>query len=697
MTAVAKPTTLQKTRNIGIIAHIDAGKTTTTERILYYTGRAHKLGEVHEGTATMDWMEQEQERGITITSAATTCFWKDYRIQIIDTPGHVDFTIEVERSLRVLDGAVVVFTAVEGVEPQSETVWRQADRYHVPRVAFVNKIDRVGSNFFGVLEQIVEKLHGTPVALQVPFGEGEDFKGIVDLVTMKLWVWDEESQGQKFELREVPDEVKAQAEEYRQKLVEAVVEQDETLMARYLDGAILTEAELKPLIRKSAIDLKITPVILGTAFKNKGVQLLLDAVVDYLPSPLDVPPIKGHKPNDETKEEVRETDPAAPFSALAFKLMNDTHTGSFTFLRVYSGKIESGMSVYNATRGRRERLGRLMQMHANKREEVKSAQAGDIIAVGGLKETRTGDTLCDERNPLVLESIRIPQRVIDIAIEPKTTADTEKLGEALQKLAMEDPSFAVKTDEETGQTIISGMGELHLEVLVERVRREFKVDATIGKPQVGYRETITKKNEAEGKYIRQAGGKGQYGHVVLAVEPGAQGSGFVFEDKIVGGKIPKEFIAPVRKGIEEALDSGITAGFPVVDVKVALVDGTYHDVDSSEMAFKIAGSIGFKDACKDAGPILLEPMMAVQVTTPEDFQGAVIGDLSSRRGRITRTDMRFGSIVIDASVPLSTMFGYSTDLRSRTQGRANYTMQFSNYSPVPAPIAAEIIAKMRGS
>ncbi len=679
------------------MAHIDAGKTTTTERILYYTGRAYKMGEVHEGTATMDWMEQEQERGITITAAATTCFWRDHRINIIDTPGHVDFTIEVERSLRVLDGAVALFTAVEGVEPQSETVWRQAERYHVPRIAFVNKIDRVGSNFFDVPKQIVEKLKGSPVVLQIPYGEGEDFIGIVDLVSMKLWVWDDESQGQKFERKDLPADIAAQAKEYREKLIDAVVEQDDKLMAKYLEGGALSEDELRALIRKATCALKITPVLLGTAFKNKGIQPLLDAIVDYLPSPLDVPPIEGHKPNDESKKEVRETDPKAPFCALAFKLMTDPHVGSLTYLRVYSGTVESGATVWNATRSRKERLGRLYVMHANKREEAPKAQAGDIVAAVGLRDTRTGDTIvADEKHSLVLESIRVPVPVIDIAIEPKSTADLDKLAGALQKLVMEDPSFSVKTDAETGQTIISGMGELHLEVLVERMRRELKVDAKVGKPQVAYRETITKPAKAEGKYIRQAGGKGQYGHVVLEVEPLDTGKGFQFEDQVTGGKIPREFIPAIRKGVEEALDSGIDAGFPVTDVKVALVDGSYHEVDSSEMAFKIAGSIGFKDACKLASPVILEPVMSVQVTTPEEFQGAVIGDLNSRRGRITQTDMKHGSYVIDATVPLAQMFGYSTDLRSRTQGRANYTMQFSHYSPVPAQVAQEILARFRG-
>ncbi len=694
---MAKPVTLQRTRNIGIMAHIDAGKTTTTERILYYTGRAHKMGEVHEGTATMDWMEQEQERGITITSAATTCFWRDHRINIIDTPGHVDFTIEVERSLRVLDGAIAVFTAVEGVEPQSETVWRQADRYKVPRLAFVNKIDRVGSNYFDVIDQMVKKLQAAPVALQIPYGEGDEFKGIVDLVTRELVVWDEASQGQTFSRGPVPAELAEKTREYREKLIEAVVEQDEALMARYLEGNELTADEIRSLVRRATIALKVTPVILGTAFKNKGVQPLLDGVVDYLPSPLDIPPKTGHRPENETTTEAREADPGGPFCALAFKLMTDPFVGSLTYIRVYSGTIEAGTSAFNATRGKRERIGRLMLMHANKREEVKSASAGDIVAVGGLRDTRTGDTLCDEKHPIVLESIRVPTPVIDIAIEPKSKADQDKLGIALQKLALEDPSFVVKTDEETGQTIISGMGELHLEVLVERARREFKVEANIGKPQVAYRETVTQAVTGEGKYIRQTGGKGQYGHVVLRVEPKKPGSGFLFESEIVGGAVPREFVPAIRKGIEEALDSGIQAGFPVTDVAVFLVDGSYHEVDSSEMAFKIAGSIGFKECCKKAGPILLEPMMAVQVVVPEEFQGAVIGDLNSRRGRISGTEVRAGSVAIDAAVPLAHMFGYSTDLRSRTQGRANYTMQFSHYAPVPTQISNEIIAKMQGT
>jgi elongation factor G len=695
---VSKPTTLLKTRNIGIIAHIDAGKTTTTERILFYTGRAYKLGEVHEGTATMDWMDQERERGITITAAATTCFWKDHRIQIIDTPGHVDFTIEVERSLRVLDGAVVVFTAVEGVEPQSETVWRQANNHHVPRLCFVNKIDRVGSNFFDVVNQIVDKLKAKPVPLQIPYGEADEFKGIVDLVTMKLLVWDEEGGGIKYEEREIPEEIRASADEWREKMVEAVVEEDEAVMQRYLDGQVLSVAELKSVIRKATCNLKIYPVVLGTAFKNKGVQPLLDAVVDYLPSPIDVPPIKGFDPRKPEREIVRETDPEGPFAALAFKLMT-VPEGNFTltFLRVYSGTVEAGDTVWNATRGKRERLGRLVRMHANKREDITSATAGDIVAAIGLKETRTGDSLSNEKEAVVLEAIKIPHRVIDIAIEPKSTGDMEKLAAALQKLAMEDPSFAVETDEETGQTIMSGMGELHLDVLVTRLKREFGVGANIGKPQVAYRETITKEIEGEGKYIKQAGGKGQYGHVVLRVSPLEAGFGFEFVNEIKQGKIPAEFIPAVEKGVEEALGSGIQAGFPVADVKVALVDGSFHDVDSSEMAFKIAGSIGFKDCCKQAGPVLLEPVMSVQVVTPEQYMGEVIGDLNSRRGKILSMENRLGTQFINATVPLAQMFGYSTDLRSKTQGRASYTMEFSQYAPVPTPIAQEIIRRTMGA
>jgi len=697
---LAKPLTLQKTRNIGIIAHIDAGKTTTTERILYYTGRAYKIGEVHEGTATMDWMDQERERGITITAAATTCFWKDHRIQIIDTPGHVDFTIEVERSLRVLDGAVVVFTAVEGVEPQSETVWRQADRHHVPRLCFVNKIDRVGSNFFDVVNQIVEKLKAKPVPLQIPYGEGEEFKGIIDLVTMKLLVWDEEAAGMKYDTLEIPAELEASAKEWREKMIEAVVEEDEAVMTRYLEGQTLSVDELKGVIRKAVMGSKIFPVILGTAFKNKGVQPLLDAVIDYLPSPLDVPPIKGHKPGKaagEIGDEIsRECDPDAPFSALCFKLMTDPH-GNLTFLRVYSGTVESGGMVWNATRSKRERLGRLVRMHANKREDIPNAFAGDIVAAVGLRETRTGDSLSDDKNPIILETIRIPHRVIDIAIEPKGTGDVEKLAVALQKLAMEDPSFAVETDSETGQTIISGMGELHLDVLVTRIKREFGVDANVGKPQVAYREGITKTTEGEGKYIKQAGGKGQYGHVVLRVSPLPQGGGFEFVNEIKGGKIPAEFIPSIEKGVEEALDSGIQAGYQVVDVKVELIDGSFHDVDSSEMAFKIAASVGFKDCCKMAGPVLLEPVMSVQVVTPEQYMGEVIGDLNSRRGKIQSMENRVGTQFINGTVPLALMFGYSTDLRSKTQGRASYTMEFSQYAPVPTPIAQEIIRRTMGA
>ena len=693
---MARPTTLQKTRNIGIIAHIDAGKTTTTERILYYTGRAHKMGEVHEGTTTMDWMDQERERGITITAAATTCFWKDHRIQIIDTPGHVDFTIEVERSLRVLDGAVVVFTAVEGVEPQSETVWRQADRYHVPRVCFVNKIDRVGSNFFDVLDQIVEKLKAKPVALQIPYGQADEFKGIVDLVSMKLLVWDEGSQGQTFSEQPIPADVLEEAKTWREKMMEAVVEEDEAVMTRYLDGAELSVDEVKKVVRKAVIGLKIFPVILGTAFKNKGVQPLLDAIVDYLPSPLDVPPIEGHKPSDENAKEKRESDPDAPFAALAFKLMTDPFVGSLTFIRLYSGVIEQGGAVYNPRLGRRERVGKLVRMHANKQELITSATAGDIIALAGLKETRTGDTLCDDKKPIVLESIRVPYRPIEIAIEPRSTADTDKLGEALRKLQMEDPSFAVKIDPDSGQTIMSGMGELHLDVLKTRIQREFGVDANVGKPQVAYRETITAQSDGEGKYIRQAGGKGQYGHVLLRVEPLETGKGFEFVDEIRGGAIPKEFIPAVKHGIEEALDAGIQAGFPVIDVRVALTGGSFHEVDSSEMAFKIAGSIGFKECCKKAAPVLLEPLMAVQVVTPEQYMGDVIGDLNSRRGKIVSMESKMGNQIINAQVPLAQLFGYATDLRSKTQGRAAPTMEFSQYAPVPPNIANEIIRKMQG-
>ena len=677
------------------MAHIDAGKTTTTERILYYTGMSYKIGEVHDGAATMDWMEQEQERGITITSAATTCEWNKHRINIIDTPGHVDFTIEVERSLRVLDGAVAVFCSVSGVEPQSETVWRQADRYKVPRIAFINKMDRVGADFFNGIDMIRERLGANPVALQIPVGAEEDFAGVVDLVKMKAISYDEESMGMTYTEVDIPDDLKDKAAEYREKLVEAVAESDDTLMEKYLEGEALTVDELVSGIRKATLEFKFVPVICGSAFKNKGVQQLLDAVVDYLPSPLDVPPMEGLVPDSE-EVAYRKAEDSEPFSALAFKLANDPFVGNITFFRVYSGKIESGSSVYNSTKGKRERVGRLVKMHANKREEIKEVAAGDIAAVVGLKLTTTGDTLCAEDNQIILESMDFPDPVISIAIEPKTKPDQEKMGVALGKLAKEDPSFRVWTDEETGQTIISGMGELHLEIIVDRMLREFKVEANVGKPQVAYRETITKSVEAEGKFVRQSGGRGQYGHVWLKIEPNETGAGFEFINKIKGGSVPSEYINAVGKGVEEALDSGVKAGYPVVDVKATLFDGSYHDVDSSEMAFKIAGSMGFKNGAAKAGPVLLEPMMDVEVTVPEDFMGDVIGDLNSRRGKIMSMEARGTAQVVKAQVPLAEMFGYSTDLRSATQGRATYSMQFEHYERVPSSIADEIAAKVKG-
>ena len=686
---------LDKYRNIGIMAHIDAGKTTTTERILYYTGVSHKIGEVHEGTATMDWMEQEQERGITITSAATTCNWDDHRINIIDTPGHVDFTIEVERSLRVLDGAVAVFCSVGGVEPQSETVWRQADKYGVPRLAFINKMDRVGADFFRGVQMIKDRLKANPIPIQLPVGKEENFKGIIDLVTMKAIIWDEESLGATFRVEEIPADLLDEATEYREKLIEEVSSHDDTLMEKYLTGEVLSEAEVKAAIRKCTINIDICPVICGSSFKNKGVQNLLDAVVDYMPSPLDIPAIKGIDP-DSGAELERHASDAEPFSALGFKIMTDPFVGQLTFFRVYSGVVQSGSYIYNSTKGKRERIGRILKMHANKREEVKEVYAGDIAAAVGLKYTTTGDTLCNEDKAVILESIEFPEPVISIAIEPKTKAEQEKLGFGLQKLASEDPSFRVKTDEETGQTIISGMGELHLEIIVDRLMREFKVEANVGKPQVAYRETVTKKVKVEGKFVRQSGGRGQYGHVWLEVEPQEAGKGYEFVDAVKGGVVPREYIPAVDKGIKEALDNGVLAGFPVVDVKVTLIDGSYHEVDSSEMAFKIAGSMGFKEGCAKAGPIILEPIMSVEVVVPEEYMGDVIGDLNSKRGRIMGMDSRAGAQIISAMVPLASMFGYSTDLRSATQGRATYAMTFDHYEPVPKSVAEEIVAKVKG-
>ena len=692
---MARTVPLERTRNIGIMAHIDAGKTTTTERILYYTGINYKIGEVHEGTATMDWMVQEQERGITITSAATTCMWKDHRVNIIDTPGHVDFTIEVERSLRVLDGAVGVFCSVGGVEPQTETVWRQADKYNVPRIAFVNKMDRVGSDFFRVIQMIKDRLGARPVALQLPIGFEDKFVGIVDLVRMKAVVWEDESLGAKFRDENIPEGMMEQAVEYRDKLVEAVADSDEAIMEKYLEGKEIDQAELSQAIRKATLAIKIIPVLCGSAFRNKGVQPLLDAVVDYLPSPTDIPPVKGVNPETQTPEE-RPASDDGPFAALAFKIMTDPFVGTLSFFRVYSGSLASGASVYNSTKGKRERIGRLLKMHANKREEIKEVYAGDIAAAVGLRTATTGDTLCSENKPIILESIDFPEPVISIAIEPKSKADQEKLGLSLQKLATEDPSFRVRTDEETGQTIISGMGELHLEIIVDRLLREFNVGANVGKPQVAYKETVRKSIEQQGKFIRQTGGRGQYGDVWIKLEPQPAGAGFEFVDAVKGGSIPREYIPAVEKGVKEATENGALAGYPMVDVKVTLFDGSYHDVDSSEIAFKIAGSMAFKEAARKANPVLLEPIMSVEVVVPEEFMGDVIGDLNSRRGKVLGMDSRPAAQAIDARVPLAQMFGYSTDLRSMTQGRATYTMQFSHYEPVPANVAEGIIAKMDG-
>ncbi len=698
---MARATPLDRLRNIGIMAHIDAGKTTTTERILFYTGRIHKVGEVHEGAATMDWMEQEQERGITITSATTTAHWKrfdqDYRINIIDTPGHVDFTVEVERSLRVLDGAVAVFCAVGGVEPQSETVWRQADRYGVPRIAFVNKMDRVGADFMNVVSMIKERLGAKAYPVHLPLGEGELFTGMVDIIRRVELVYDETTLGKNWTEGPVPDALKERVEELRHELVEAAVEHDEALLEKYLEGHDPSEEELRGAIRKATIANAIVPVLCGTAFKNKGVQQLLNAVIDYLPSPVDVPAITGHEPHHDDTVIERHSDDNEPFAALAFKIMTDPYVGKLTYFRVYSGSLPAGSYVYNSTKDRRERVGRLLQMHANRRDEIDEVYAGDIAAAIGLKDTRTGDTLCDDKHPVILESMKFPEPVINVAIEPKTKNDQDKLATALQKLSEEDPTFKVHTDEETGQTIIAGMGELHLEIIVDRMMREFKVDANIGRPQVAYRETIRKPAEkVEGKFVRQTGGRGQYGHVVINMYPQEPGAGFVFEDKIVGGVVPREYIGPTEQGIKEAMENGVLAGYPMVDIRVELIDGSYHDVDSSEMAFKIAGSMAFKEAAKRAAPVLLEPVMDVEVVTPADYMGDVIGDLSSRRGKIGGMTQRGDAQVIAASVPLSEMFGYSTQLRSLTQGRAVYSMQFSRYEEMPKSKAEEIIAKIKG-
>jgi len=687
---------LAKTRNIGIMAHIDAGKTTTTERILFYTGKSHKIGEVHDGAATMDWMVQEQERGITITSAATTCFWKDHRIQIIDTPGHVDFTVEVERSLRVLDGACAVFCAVGGVEPQSETVWRQADTYGVPRMAYINKMDRTGADFFNVVQMMKDRLNTRPVLLQLPIGAEDQFSGLIDLVEMHAVHFNEDDKGINPTIEEIPAELADEAEMYRAELVEAAAEYDDALLEKFLAEEEISVPEIKAALRKACIDTAITPVVCGASFKNKGVQPLLDAILEYLPSPLDIAAIKGHE--IKTGEEIeRPPDPKTPFAALAFKVMTDPYVGKLTYFRVYSGSMDAGSYVLNSTKGHKERIGRLLEMHANSREDVQAVSAGDIVAAVGLKNTTTGDTLCAENAPVLLESMVFPDPVIDIAIEPKTKAEQEKLGASLAKLAEEDPTFRVRTDSETGQTIIAGMGELHLEVIVDRLLREFKVEASVGKPQVAYRETAGKQvDNVDMKFARQTGGRGQYGHVVINVVPQQPGVGYEFDSRIVGGSIPREYIPAVDKGIQEALESGILAGYPVVDVKVELVDGSYHEVDSSEMAFKVAGSMAIKEGLRKASPKLLEPMMAVEVVTPEEFMGDVMGDLSSRRGHIEGIEARGNAQVIRAKVPLSEMFGYSTDLRSRTQGRAVYSMQFHAYESVPKSVADEIVAKVGG-
>jgi elongation factor G len=696
-----RTTPLDKIRNIGIMAHIDAGKTTTTERILYYTGRNYKLGEVHDGTATMDWMEQEQERGITITSAATTAFWTrfgiPYRINIIDTPGHVDFTVEVERSLRVLDGAVTVLDAVGGVEPQTETVWRQADRYRVPRIIFVNKMDRVGADFDRCLAMVRDRLGAKAIPIHLPLGSGELFTGLIDIIRQVEIVYDDESLGKKYVEGPVPEALKEKIAAMRHELLEAIVEHDDAILHKYLEGHELTEEEIRLTLRRATVHGGVVPVLCGAAFKNKGVQALLDSVVDFLPAPVDVAAIQGHLPHhDETHAERKASDDE-PFAALAFKIMTDPYVGRLTFFRVYSGVLAAGSYVYNSTKDRKERIGRLLQMHANKREEIEEVRAGEIAAAIGLKDTRTGDTLADENHPIILEAMKFPEPVISVAIEPKTKADQDKLGVALQKLSEEDPTFRVHTDAETSQTIISGMGELHLEIIVDRMKREFKVEANVGRPQVAYRETVRKRVEyVEGKFIRQSGGRGQYGHVVIHLEPGKAGTGFVFEDNIVGGVIPKEYINPIEAGIKEALENGVLAGYPVVDVKVELVDGSFHDVDSSEMAFKIAGSMAVKEAARQAHPVLLEPIMDVEVVTPADYMGEVIGDLSSRRGKIGGMTQRADAQVVAASVPLAEMFGYSTTLRSMSQGRAIYSMQFSHYSEVPKAKAEEIVSKVKG-
>ncbi|HXA51471.1 MAG TPA: elongation factor G [Candidatus Acidoferrum sp.] len=692
---MARTIPLERMRNIGIAAHIDAGKTTTTERILYYTGRSHKIGEVHEGTATMDWMEQEQERGITITSAATTCSWRDMQINIIDTPGHVDFTAEVERSLRVLDGAVAVFDAVAGVQPQSETVWRQADKYKVPRICFINKMDRVGADFYRAFDTIIDRLKARPVAIQIPVGAEDQFKGIVDLVEMKAVIWRDETLGAQFDVVDIPEELVEKAKAYREQMIEAVSEGDDALFEKFVNGEPLTTEELRAGIRKATIGMKIFPVICGSAFKNKGVQTMLDAVVDYLPSPLDIPPVHGVDPDDSSKDLVRTASDSEPFSALVFKIMTDPYSGQLAFFRVYSGKMNAGESVFNVAKGRKERVGRLMRMHANKREDIQEILAGDICAAVGLKTISTGDTICSEDFPIVLEKIDFPTPVIQLAVEPKTKADQEKMGMAISKLAQEDPTFKVNTDPETGQTILSGMGELHLEIIVDRMMREFGVAANVGKPQVAYRETIRNIAEFDYTHKKQTGGSGQYARTKLRVEPNP-GKGYEFVNEVRGGNIPKEFIPAIEKGVVEALEGGILAGFPMVDVKVAAFDGAYHEVDSSEMAFKICASICVKEACRKAKSVLLEPVMAVEVVVPEEYMGPVNGDLISRRGQLEGTEIQGSTQMIRASVPLSDMFGYATELRSRTQGRGSFTMHFSRYEEVPKSISEEIVARVQG-
>jgi elongation factor G len=691
---VAREYSLEKTRNIGIMAHIDAGKTTTTERILFYTGVNHKIGEVHDGAATMDWMVQEQERGITITSAATTCHWKNHRINIIDTPGHVDFTVEVERSLRVLDGAVAVLTARGGVEPQTETVWRQAENYNVPRMAYVNKMDITGADFYNVIKMMKERLNANAVAIQLPIGAEDDFKGIIDLVKMEAIVY-EDDLGKVEDEVAIPDDMKDQAEEYREILLEALSELDDDFMEKYLGGEEITEDEIKAVIRKGTVACKLCPVTCGTSYRNKGVQPLLDAIVDYMPAPTDIPPIAGINP-ETGEEDHRPSSDEAPFSALAFKIMTDPYVGKLAFFRVYSGILDGGSYVYNSTKGKKERIGRILQMHANHRKEIERVYSGDIAAAVGLKDTTTGDTLCDEEHPIILESMVFPDPVISVAVEPSTKNDQEKMGVALQKLAEEDPTFRVRTDQETGQTIISGMGELHLQIIVDRMLREFKVDCKVGEPQVAYRETIRKSVEAEGKFVRQSGGHGQYGHCWLKLEPQEPGEGFSFENKVVGGAIPKEFIKPIEDGVKQAMEAGVVAGYPMVDIKATVFDGSFHEVDSSEAAFKVAGSMAFRNGAEKANPVLLEPYVKVEVTVPEEYMGDVIGDLNSRRGRIDGMEARNGSQVITGFVPLSEMFGYSTDLRSKTQGRGNYSMEVAYYDEVPKNISDAIVAKTKG-